>query len=435
MFLALSGYAQGVDKFLETEILVIGGGPAGCAAAIDLARSGRDVTIIDKANFPRDKCCGDGLTTDALRILESMGLKPSTVKNWNEIMNVVIHSPNGNTIELPLPQGRGQYAAIVPRTELDERLLDLARDAGTGIQTPVRFQSLRELDQHVEVTTSTDRKILARYVIAADGMWSSVRKALGVGINNYRGDWHAFRQYFSQTGPEAQHLRVWFEPDLLPGYMWLFPLPGQRANIGFGVLRGSHYEIGDLGKLWNNLLERPHIRDVIGPNAIPEGNRKAWPIPSRLMELLPSKGRIHFVGDAMGAADPMTGEGIAQALRTGRSSAQAMIKAGPFKPIHAGETYQKAISAELGHDHRLAGRLQKLLETPKTTEMALHLADSNAWTRRNFARWMFEDYPRALVLTPNRWSSNMFNFDGAYQKNSATLTEPKGISSIVLGGD
>ena len=424
-----------MDKFFETEVLVIGGGPAGCAAAIELVNSGRNVTIIDKANFPRDKCCGDGLTTDALRLLESMGLKPSTVKNWNEIMNVVIHSPNGNTIELPLPQGRGQYAAIVPRTELDERLLDLARDAGTSIQTPVRFESLRELDQHVEVMTSTDRKILARYVIAADGMWSSVRKALGVGINNYRGDWHAFRQYFSQTGPEAQHLRVWFEPDLLPGYMWLFPLPGQRANIGFGVLRGSHYEIGDLGKLWNNLLERPHIRDVIGPNAVPEGNRKAWPIPSRLMELLPSKGRVHFVGDAIGAADPMTGEGIAQALRTGRSSALAIINSGPFKPQQAEAIYKRAIADELGHDHQFAERLQKLLEKSETTELALKLANYNDWTRRNFARWMFEDYPRALALTPNRWSSNMFNLDGAYQQSSVKPTGPKEVPQIVIGTD
>ena len=424
-----------MNKFLETEILVIGGGPAGCAAAIELVRSGRNVTIIDKANFPRDKCCGDGLTTDALRILESMGLKPSTVENWNEIMNVVIHSPNGNTIELPLPHGRGQYAAIVPRIELDERLLDLARDAGASIQTPVRFESLRELDQHVEVMTSNDRKILARYVIAADGMWSAVRKNLGVGINNYRGDWHAFRQYFSQTGPEAQHLRVWFEPDLLPGYMWLFPLPGQRANIGFGVLRGSHYEIGDLGKLWNNLLERPHIRDVIGHNAIPEGNRKAWPIPSRLMELLPSKGRIHFVGDAIGAADPMTGEGIAQALRTGRSSALAIIKSGPFKPQKAEAIYKKAITAGLGHDHQFAGRLQKLLKKSETTELALKLADYNDWTRRNFARWMFEDYPRALALTPNRWSSNMFNLDGAYQQSLTKSTAPKEIPQIPIGTD
>ncbi len=424
-----------MKDILETEVLIVGGGPAGCAAAIELARTGRDVTIIDKADFPRDKCCGDGLTADALRILENMGLEPSTVQNWNNIMNVIIHSPNGKIIELPLPQGRGQYAAVVPRIELDESLLNLAQNAGASVLTPVRFGQINELNEHVEITTSDERKIVSRYVIAADGMWSSVRKAVGAGIDNYRGDWHAFRQYFSQTGPEAQHLRVWFEPDLLPGYMWLFPLPGQRANIGFGVLRGSHYEIGDLGKLWNNLLERPHISEVIGPKAVGEGNRKAWPIPSRLMDLLPFKGRIHFVGDAMGAADPMTGEGIAQALRTGRSSAQAMIKSGPFKPLQAGETYQKAISAELGHDHRLAGRLQKLLETPKTAEIALHLADSNAWTRRNFARWMFEDYPRALVLTPNRWSSNMFNFDGAYQKNSATLTEPKAISSIVLGGD
>ena len=253
--------------------------------------------------------------------------------------------------------------------------------------------------------------------------------------SNYRGDWHAFRQYFSQTGPEAQHLRVWFEPDLLPGYMWLFPLPGQRANIGFGVLRGSHYEIGDLGKLWNNLLERPHIRDVIGHNAIPEGNRKAWPIPSRLMELLPSKGRIHFVGDAIGAADPMTGEGIAQALRTGRSSALAITKSGPFKPQQAEEIYKKAISAELGHDHQFAGRLQKLLKKSQTTELALKLADYNDWTRRNFARWMFEDYPRALALTPNRWSSNMFNLDGAYQQSLIKSTGPKEIPQITIGTD
>ena len=420
---------------LETEILVIGGGPAGCASAIELARHGRDVTIIDKTNFPRDKCCGDGLTTDALRILENMGLKPTSVSTWNNITNVIIHSPSGKLIELPLPTGRGEYAAIVPRSELDEQLLNLARDAGASIQTPIRFDDIKQLNEHVEVTTSNGERILARYVIAADGIWSSVRKSVGAGINNYRGDWHAFRQYFSRTGPEAQHLRVWFEPDLLPGYMWLFPLPGQRANVGFGILRGAHYEMGDLGKLWNNLLERSHIREMIGSEAVGEGNRKAWPIPSRLMEHLPYKGRIHFVGDAIGAADPMTGEGIAQALRTGRSSAQAIINCGPFKPKQAGEQYKMAVSAKLGHDHRFAGQLQKLLERPETTELALQLADYNDWTRRNFARWMFEDYPRALVLTPSRWRSNMFNLDGAYKQNSTPITEPEIIPPIAIGGD
>tara|TARA_B100000686_G_C16773236_1_gene966620 strand:+ start:126 stop:1400 length:1275 start_codon:yes stop_codon:yes gene_type:complete len=422
-----------VEKLLETEILVVGGGPAGCAAAIELARSGRNVTLIDKSEFPRDKCCGDGLTTDALRILEDMGLQPSKVKNWNNVMDVVIHSPNGNIFDLPLPKGQGQYAAIVPRIDLDEQLLLLTEKAGVTIHTPVRFSDIEQFDDHVEVRTSDGERILARYVIAADGMWSAVRKSVGAGISDYRGDWHAFRQYFADTGPEAQHLRVWFEPDLLPGYMWLFPLPGQRANVGFGVLRGSRYEVGDLGKLWIDLLERPQIREVIGPKATPEGNRKAWPIPSRLMELLPYKGRVHFVGDAIGAADPMTGEGIAQALRTGRSSANAIMKSGPSNPSRAGELYKKTVAEELGHDHRFAGKLQKILQNPERTELALQLANLNNWTRRNFARWMFEDYPRALVLTPNRWSLDMFDFDGAYQQNLRATNTPEEISSILTG--
>jgi len=424
-----------VGNFFETEILIVGGGPAGCAAAIELARGQRDVMLIDKSEFPRDKCCGDGLTTDALRILEDMGMCSSKVSNWNNIMNVVIHSPNGNIFELPLPKGQGQYAAIVPRIELDEQLLQLAQEVGVSVYTPVRFDKISQFEDHVEVETSNNDKISARYVIAADGMWSAVRKFVDAGIDNYRGDWHAFRQYFGQTGPDAQHLRIWFEQDLLPGYMWLFPLPGQRANVGFGVLRGGQYEIGDLGKLWNDLLERPHIRNVIGSKAITEGNRKAWPIPSRLMELLPFKGRIHFVGDAIGAADPMTGEGIAQALRTGRSSARAIIKSGPFRPSEAGELYQRSIATELGYDHRFASRLQTLLQKPRSTELALQLANSNAWTRRNFARWMFEDYPRALVLTPNRWSRNMFNFAGAYQQDTNTEKEVEEIPSILTGGD
>ena len=78
--------------------------------------------------------------------------------------------------------------------------------------------------------------IAARYVIAADGMWSPVRKAAGLAEPGYLGEWHAFRAYVRDvTGPAADHLYVWFEPDFLPGYAWSFPLPDGRANVGFGV--------------------------------------------------------------------------------------------------------------------------------------------------------------------------------------------------------
>ncbi|HJM96885.1 MAG TPA: FAD-dependent monooxygenase, partial [Acidimicrobiales bacterium] len=327
----------------------------------------------------------------------------------------VLFSPKGRRTQLPLPDKQGQFAAVVPRLELDVELLKLAESSGVHLETPVSFSGITQHEDYVSITTTNGRTLHGRYVIAADGMWSSVRKAVGGGIKGYRGDWHAFRQYFSNTGSDAQHLTVWFEPDLLPGYVWLFPLPGQRANFGFGILRDHSHRIQEMGRLWRDILNRPRIRSVLGEGAVPEGTHKAWPIPTRMKNLEPSKGRVIFVGDAMGVADPMTGEGIAQALHTGRLAAASIIQSGPFESHKAQHIYKNSIAVTLGHDHRFAERLQSLLIRPETTELALKFAGMSNWTRKNFARWMFEDYPRGLILTPNRWKRGMFNQEGAYQ--------------------
>ncbi|MFV2039348.1 MAG: NAD(P)/FAD-dependent oxidoreductase, partial [Acidimicrobiales bacterium] len=300
---------------ISTDVLVVGAGPAGTAAAISLLRGGRNVVVIDKAEFPRDKCCGDGLTTDALRRLETLGLRPETVANWNTVTDVLVRSPGGRHIQLPLPTG-GQYAAIVPRADLDHALVKLARTAGADVREGVAFGDITQHADRVMVTTTCGTTIQARYVIAADGMWSPVRRAVGAGPTAYRGEWHGLRQYFSKVGPKAQHLVVWFEPDLLPGYAWSFPLPGQRANVGFGIIRGGSRRVSEMKQLWADLLERPHIRDVLGPQAVPENRHKTWPIPARVEELPLHADRALFVGDAAGATDPLTGEGIAQALMT-----------------------------------------------------------------------------------------------------------------------
>src|SRR3546814_18608972 len=96
-------------------------------------------------------------------------------------------------------------------------------------------------------------------------MWSPIRKHLVVGPAGYLGEWHAFRQYFTDVGPRAAtELFVWFEPDLLPGYAWSFPLPGGGANVGFGIQRdgGKVTRVQDMQQLWPEILQRPHIRAV-----------------------------------------------------------------------------------------------------------------------------------------------------------------------------
>jgi menaquinone-9 beta-reductase len=400
-----------------TDVLVVGAGPAGSAAAITLARSGRAVTVIDKATFPRDKCCGDGLTSLALRELEPLGLRPEMVPNWQPVRDVWLRSPSGREVQLPLPTD-GVFAVTTPRRELDDAVLRCALDAGADVRTGVTFESI-DLDiEHVDVHTSVGT-IRARYVIAADGMWSPVRKALGAGPASYLGEWHAVRQYIGGvTGLAATRLYVWFEPDILPGYVWSFPLPGGRANVGFGLPRSDDRHGKDLKALWPALLDRPHIAAALGPDATLEGRSTAWPIPARIDEATLARGRVLFVGDAAMATDVMTGEGIGQALLTGRLAAEAVQAIGATNPAGAGHHYRAAVRHHLFADHRMSLRLGRILAHERGTRGALKLVDSNDWTRRNFARWMFEDEPRAVLLTPTRWHRRLLRQPGTFRNAS-----------------
>src|SRR5207248_1807728 len=118
---------------LTADVCVVGGGPAGAAAAITLARAGRGVVVVDRARFPRDKCCGDGLTAGALRQLEDLGLRPELVPSWQRVDDVWVRSPSGRTVRFPLPRGQGVFAAVAERADLDAALLDVARAAGAKV--------------------------------------------------------------------------------------------------------------------------------------------------------------------------------------------------------------------------------------------------------------------------------------------------------------
>ncbi|MEL6982865.1 MAG: NAD(P)/FAD-dependent oxidoreductase, partial [Actinomycetota bacterium] len=266
-----------------------------------------------------------------------------------------------------------------------------------------------------QVTTeSGTRTISARHLIAADGMWSPTRKLLGLDDGAYRGEWHAFRQYFTGvTGRAARELLVWFEPDLLPGYAWSFPLAGGVANVGFGILRTPGQSVQPMKQLWPDLLARPHVVEALGPDAEPESGHRAWPIPARLGRLPVAEGPVLFIGDALAAADPMTGEGIGQAIETGQAAIEAIAE-NPGDRTAAAEQYRSLLDKGMARDHQLASGLGRVLQSRRGAEGAVRIAGATAWTRRNFARWLFEDYPRAALVTPHRWHRRLFTSPGAY---------------------
>ncbi len=405
------------DPTSQCDILIVGAGPSGTAAAITAVRQGLKVVIIDKATFPRDKCCGDGLTTLALRELEKLGFDPTTVPSWRDIDAAWLRSPSGREVRLPMPNN-GKFAAVTPRIELDNALVVQARTEGVHIVENCTYESLSVNTEGVQVTASHDgnaKTITAAWLIAADGMWSPIRKSLGLSESGYLGEWHAFRQYASNvTGVANERLIVWFEEDLLPGYAWSFPLPNNRVNIGFGVLRDGKRRIQDMKEVWTDLLQRPHIVEALGSDFVLEDRHTAWPIPARIDEAVTGSGRVLFVGDAAMATDTLTGEGIGQALLSGSLAAEAIIQGG--LPVEVRTTYAQSVRHHLLADHRMSQRLSKILARRRGARGAIALvAKSGDWGKRNFARWMFEDEPRAIALTPKRWHHKMFRLKGPYQ--------------------
>ena len=394
------------------DVVVVGAGPAGVASALTLARGGAEVLVLDRARFPRDKCCGDGLTAGALRALEELGLEPAAVPSWTVVSEVSLRSPSGREVAMDLP-GDGTHAAVAPRQELDAALVDLIRAApGVTLAEGTPLEGVTSGPDQVTVRTGPDHHE-ALFLVAADGAWSPTRRVLvggdtpasaaGAGRGDavdvgaetgpaYRGEWHAMRQYWSGVeGEAARRLWVWFEPDLLPAYAWSFPLGGGRVNLGLGIVRRPGWRAGGMAALWSGLVRRPHIREVLGP-ARADGTVRAWPIPASPDPSLlgGGGGRVLFIGDAARVADPMTGEGIGQAIESGRAAARAILTGRAARPESVLAAYTQSMRP-LHLDNRWAGRLSGVMAHPLGARGALRVAGVSTWTRANFARWMFEE--------------------------------------------
>jgi len=364
--------------------------------------------VVDKATFPRDKCCGDGLTTLALRELELLGLLPQHVPSWQTVTEVLLRSPSGREVCLKMPEG-GIFAATAPRRELDAALVRRAVEAGADVREGHALLGVEVHPDHVAAQVEGLGMVTARYVIAADGMWSPVRKLIGLAEPGYLGEWHAFRQYANGvTGPAVDRLYVWFEPDLLPGYAWSFPLPDGRVNLGFGVLRDGSRTGKSMNADWAGLLNRPHVRATLGPDVVLEDRVTAWPIPAGVDKAVLSSGRVLFVGDAARVTDVLTGEGIGQAVLSGRLAAEAIVGGGAMDPAQVRDGYEKAVRHHLFADHRMSAVLNGWLARPMVASGGIRLVSLSGWTRRNFVRWMFEDEPRAVLFTPSRWHRKFF---------------------------
>jgi geranylgeranyl reductase family protein len=318
------------------DVLVVGGGPAGAATAYWLARAGRDVLVVERKTFPRDKTCGDGLTPRAVHQLQEMGLAADLERHHRyDGLRAVAH---GRTIEMPWPEHPvfPSHGYVIRRCDLDQFVAANATSAGATVWQGAEATAPLVRDGMVAGAIVHRRdggpvEVEARYVVIADGANSRFGRSLGTRRNRSYPQGMAIRTYYASP----LHAEPWIESALdvrdrngksLPGYGWVFPVGDGTINVGIGLLSTfrdfKSINTSHLMNEWAHTLPGYWEIDPTDPVAPPTGGR------------LPMGGSVGpkigpnwiVVGDAAGSINPFNGEGIDYAYETGRMAADLLVE-------------------------------------------------------------------------------------------------------------
>jgi geranylgeranyl reductase family protein len=316
------------DSTRQADVIVVGAGPAGASTAYWLAQSGLDVAVLEKATFPRDKICGDGLTPRAVRALIGMGVDINA-PGWARNQGLRIYG-GGVKIELPWPELASfpDFGLVRTRTSLDQLLAEHAAKAGARLLTGCTVVG-PILDERTDRIIGVQAKyqgeeieFRAPLVVACDGNSSRLSLAMGLRRREDRPMGVAVRRYFHTPRHDDDYMEAWLElwdgRRLLPGYGWVFPVGDGTSNVGLGLLNTSkafqNVDYRGMLKSWcANMPEdwrfdEDHATGPIRGAALPMGfNRQP-----------------HYT---RGMINPFNGGGIDYALESGRLAAEIMVQA------------------------------------------------------------------------------------------------------------
>jgi geranylgeranyl reductase family protein len=347
------------------DVLVAGGGPAGSIAALVLARGGATVALVDKSTFPRDKACGDIVGPRGLQVLREVGVP---ALEGHDVGDIVVVGPTGRRrVQLPCGEGLTYpgHGTAVTRASLDAMLHELAVEAGAVAVHGQVVASVTDDGTIDGCRLRNGTELRADFVIGADGATSRVAAAAGM-VDAARVIWgFAVRTYLAE-GVEHPAIVFW-EPEpwrAFPGYGWAFPGGEGGTNVGLGLGMVADRRPGArVQPALPRFLEHLRRSGVLGGASASTPPRcvGGW-LKMGIVGTVPAAGPVLLVGDAAGLVNPLQGEGIAQAMGSGRAAAEAILG----DPGRAAARYRAALAAEHLPYHRITAALQRwLVDRPR----------------------------------------------------------------------
>lgn len=385
--------------------VIIGAGPGGVAAAITLAQAGIASLLLDKHTFPRDKICGDALSGKVVEVLNQF--HPDWIKEFYHHQpqipswGVRFFAPNGECLDLPFKKDFDPNTIspgfICKRTNFDHWWLQKALTfPQIDFRPDYQLKTLERAGKNIILSFTNGQTIETPCVIGADGAQSVIARKLHQSNLPLAETCGGLRQYYQGVTGLHSHgfIELHFLKRLLPGYFWIFPLQNGVTNVGLGVRSDvvSRKKM-NLKQLLEEVITQEPTISTRFQNAKPLESVKGFGLPLGMKKRPISGDGYVLVGDAGALIDPFTGEGIGNALVSGRLAgkriAELMNQKADFSRTNL-QTYDDAVYARLWDELRLSRTLQKLCQYPALFNFVCRKANRNA-TLKETMMAMFED--------------------------------------------
>ncbi len=391
---------------IETDVLIIGGGPAGTAAATYLGQRGVSTILVDKANFPRDKVCGDGLSGWAISMLNrlhpdlvgSISTSPSSKDSWG----VRFVSPGLTSLDIPYTPPENQKNSqpagyTIKRIDFDHLLIQKLNEySSVKVIEGVNLSDYQYTNQKIVVSNKTKTtNISANIALFANGAQTPFAPPIGKKFTDKSHLMAGIRAYYEGiTGLHPNNfIELHFLKDFAPGYFWIFPLGGNKCNIGIAMLSKQVMKKKvNLNQALCEVIESKSYLQERFLNAKKISGPKGFSLPLGSIKRPLSGDRFLMLGDAAGLIDPFTGEGIGNALASGYYAAQhaeLCLKSNDFSAQNNLD-YDRLVYKKLGNELKMGKIMQSLLNYPSLFNLVVNKAQKNPAIKKTISS-MFND--------------------------------------------
>lgn len=383
---------DGQFKNKKWDVIVVGGGPSGSTMAYYLAKEGREVLLLDRAAFPRDKVCGDALVNDSQKALQRLGLFEQVKSVGHTINEARIYTPKGIEVSIP-----NQFVTI-KRSRFDQMMVQHAVDAGATFGS-ANVTAVNNFDRNWAGVFIADQlqPVCAKVVVLATGADVRLSNQLGM-VASTKPTAIAVRCYV-QSKTEIEPLVVSYHHQITPGYGWIFPLGGGEYNVGCGTFypKNRRYQ-ATINELFKTFIARFSVAQHLMTNATSVSQLKGAPLRCGLRDSeLSVRGRVIAIGESIGSTLPFTGEGIGKAIETAEEAVRPIGLVISSNHDQYLKDYPILLEGMKFH-YRGFRTAQKWLTQPKLIDFIGRRVNRNPVIKRNLIGLFNEDHDITELL-------------------------------------